>query len=100
MLTGGIMPEYLFRRTGGIVGLLGCLIEEACMAAMDTGEERLTQELLDEVDIDLSQIPNRDPEAGELPDVPAQPPRPKKTKKNRGRNTVFDDRGAQSAATS
>jgi hypothetical protein len=101
MLTGRTMPEYLFRRTGGIVGLLGCLIEEACMAAMDTGEERLTEDLLDEVDIDLSAIPNRDPEAGELPDVPAQPAKPKQIKKkNRGRNTVFDDRGARSAATS
>jgi len=100
MLTGGTMPEYLFRRTGGIVGLLGCLIEEACMAAMDTGEERLTQELLDEVDIDLSKIPNRDPEAGELPELPGQPAKSESTKKNRGRNTVFDDRGARSAATS
>jgi hypothetical protein len=99
MLTGGTMPEYLFRRTGGIVGLLGCLIEEVCMAAIDTGEERLTKELLDEVDIDLSKIPNRDPDAGELPDVPAQPAKTKKTKK-RGRNTVFDDRGVRSAATS
>ena len=71
------------------------------MAAMDTGEERLTEDLLDEVDIDLSAIPNRDPEAGELPDVPAQPAKPKQIKKkNRGRNTVFDDRGARSAATS
>jgi hypothetical protein len=98
MLTGGTMPEYLFRRTGGIVGLLGCLIEEACIAAIDTKEERLTQELLDEVDIDLSKIPNRDPDAGELPDVPAQLAKPK-TRKNRGRNTVFDDRGAGSMAT-
>jgi hypothetical protein len=97
MLTSGMMPEYLFRRTGGIVGLLGCLIEEACMAAMDTGEERLTQELLDEVDINLSKIPNRSPEAGELPNVPEQPA---STKKKRGRNTVFDDRGARPAATS
>jgi hypothetical protein len=99
MLTGGTMPEYLFRRTGGIVGLLGCLIEEACMAAIDTGEERLTQELLDEVDIDLSNLPNRDPDAGELPDVPAQPAMPRKTKKKRGRSTVFDDRGARSVAS-
>jgi hypothetical protein len=98
MLTGGTMPEYLFRRTGGVVGLLGCLIEEACIAAIDTEEERLTQELLDEVDIDLSKIPNRDPDAGELPAVPAQPAKPK-TKRNRGRNTVFDDRGVRSAAT-
>jgi len=28
MLTGGAMPEYLFRRTGGIVGLLERLVED------------------------------------------------------------------------
>lgn len=30
MLSEGAMPEYLLRRTGGIVGLLRKLIQEAC----------------------------------------------------------------------
>jgi hypothetical protein len=100
-LTGGTMPEYLFRRTGGVVGLLGCLIEEACMTAMETGAECLSQDLLDDVAIDLSKIPGRDAEAGEVPAVPEQQalPRAKGTKK-RGRNTVFDDRGGGLAVTS
>ena len=94
------MPEYLFRRTGGVVGLLGCLIEEACMTAIETGAERLSHDLLDDIAIDLSKIPGRDAEAGEVPTVPEQPaaPPPKSTKK-RGRNTVFDDRGGDLAAS-
>jgi hypothetical protein len=46
MLTGGDMPEYLFRRTGGVVGLLRRLIEDGCARAIATGEERLTRVLL------------------------------------------------------
>jgi hypothetical protein len=98
-LTSRTMPEYLYRRTGGVVGLLGCLIEEACMTAIDAGTERLDLDLLDDVAIDLNTVPGRDPEAGEIPDVPQQPTKPKTTKKKRGRNTVFDDRGGASAAT-
>jgi hypothetical protein len=100
-LTGGTMPEYLFRRTGGVVGLLGCLIEEACMTAIETGAERLSLDLLEDIAIDLSKIPGRDAEAGEVPVVPEQrtSPTAKGTKK-RGRNTVFDDRGGGLAATS
>lgn len=96
-LTGGTMPEYLFRRTGGVVGLLSCLIEEACMAAIDSGTEQLSPELLDSVAIDLSRVPGRDPAAGEIPDLPAQAGPRKKTRK-RARNTVFDDKGATGAA--
>ena len=91
------MPEYLFRRTGGVVGLLSCLIEEACMAAIDSGTEQLSPELLDSVAIDLSRVPGRDPAAGEIPDLPAQAGPRKKTRK-RARNTVFDDKGATGAA--
>ena len=47
MLTDGAMPEYLFRRTGGIVGLLERLIEDGCAQAIDTGAEQLTIDLLD-----------------------------------------------------
>ena len=96
-LTGGSMPEYLFRRTGGIVGLLSCLIEEACMAAIDTGTERLGPDLLDEIDIDLGRLPGRDPAAGEIPDLPPNAGQRKKARK-KPRNTVFDDKGAAGAA--
>jgi hypothetical protein len=99
MLTDGTMPEYLFRRTGGIVGLLACLIEEGCMAAMDTGTECLTPQLLEEVDIELGKLPGRDPDAGEVPDVPAPPARAKPASKRRARNSVFDDRGTRPAAS-
>ena len=33
MLTGGTMPEYLYRRTNGVVGLLERLIEDGCREA-------------------------------------------------------------------
>ena len=99
-LTGGTMPEYLYRRTGGVVGLLGCLIEEACMMAIDTGAECLSHDLLEGIAIDLSAIPGRDAGAEEVPAVPAQAAANKvKTTKKRGRNTVFDDHGPQAAST-
>ena len=94
-LTGGSMPEYLFRRTGGVIGLLSCLIEDACMTAIDSGSERLDMDLLDEITIDLSRIPGRDPGAGEVPDLPRNAGRRKAGK--RPRNTVFDDKGAAGA---
>lgn len=88
MLTSGEMPEYLFRRTDGVVGYLRRLIEDSCARAIAGGEERLTRELLDD-------IPVRLPGAGDLGpgEIPAIPPRPKK--KRRTRNTVFDDRGTR-----
>jgi hypothetical protein len=96
-LTGGPVPEYLFRRAGGVVGLLSCLIEEACMAAIDNGSERLDLDLLDEITIDLSRAPGRDPGAGEIPDPPPRNAGHGKAGK-RPRNTVFDDKGAAGAA--
>jgi hypothetical protein len=90
MLTSGDMPEYLFRRTSGVVGLLERLIEDGCSEAIGTGEERLTADLLDGVDISLGNLSRRDPAAGEVPPVPA---RPRTRAKRRPRNTVFDDRG-------
>jgi hypothetical protein len=102
MLTDGAMPEYLFRRTGGIVGLLERLIEDGCMQAIDTGTERLTVELLDGVEINLGNVPGRDPSAGEIPPIPPQPAttKAKQTSKRpkRPRNTVFDDHGLAAAA--
>jgi hypothetical protein len=96
MLTTGGMPEYLFRRTRGIVGLLRRLIEDGCAKAIATGEERLTPELLAGTAIRLGNLADLDPEAGEIPPIPQDveppvPPRKKPGKKPR--NTVFDDHG-------
>jgi len=99
MLTAGEMPEYLFRRTHGVVGLLRRLIEDGCARAVATGEERLTRELLAGTPIRLGNLAGLDHEAGEIPDIPAgdEPP-PRLKKKRRPRNTVFDDHGTRTAA--
>lgn len=98
MLTADAMPEYLFRRTHGIVGLLRRLIEDGCAQAIATGEERLTPELLAGTAIRLGNLADLDPDAGEVPDIPASVPSPEPGKKRRPRNTVFDDHGARPAA--
>jgi len=100
MLTTGEMPEYLFRRTHGIVGLLRRLIEDGCAEAITSGEERLTPELLARTAIRLGNLADLDPEAGEIPEIPkdVQPPRQQKKSSRRPRNTVFDDRGDKPAA--
>jgi hypothetical protein len=97
MLTDGTMPEYLFRRTGGVVGLLERLIEDGCAQAIDTGAERISTDLLDDLDINLGNVPGRDRVASEIPDVPA---RPQATSRQhvRARNTVFDDKGTPKTA--
>lgn len=99
MLTDGAMPEYLFRRTAGVVGLLERLVEDGCAEALDTGVETLTENLLDTVTINLGNDPTRDPAAGEIPAVPTTSPR-SGPKKRRGRNTVFDDHGTANRITS
>jgi hypothetical protein len=99
MLTAGEMPEYLFRRTGGVVGLLRRLIEDACATAIATGEERLTRELLDATPVRLRNLDDLDPDSGEIPDIPAGAGPPKPKKKRRPRNTVFDDHGTRPAAS-
>jgi len=93
MLTDGTMPEYLFRRTAGVVGLLERLVEDGCTEALDTGVETLTENLLDTITINLGNDPTRDPAAGEIPAVPTTSPPCSTSKKRRGRNTVFDDHG-------
>lgn len=100
MLTTGAMPEYLFRRTRGIVGLLRRLIEDGCAEAIATGEECLTPELLAGTTIRLGDIADLDPEAGEIPEIPldVKPPAPPNKTRARARNTVFDDHGKKSAA--
>ncbi|SCK63572.1 MULTISPECIES: hypothetical protein [unclassified Streptomyces] len=98
------MPEYLYRRTHGIVGLLRRLVEDGLTKAMESGLENLTIDLLDEITINLGNIPGkngvRDAEAGEIPDVdtaPAQKRIPRATQPRKSRNTVFDDRGTPPA---
>ena len=98
MLTTGTMPEYLFRRTGGIVGLLERLIEDGCAEAIDSDAERLTSELLDTIEINLGNMPGRDRSAGEVPTVPPRPSRSNGTGGKR-RNTVFDDHGPPAGTT-
>ena len=95
MLSGGAMPEYLFRRTGGIVGLVRKLIQEGCRHAIETGSEKITTELLDTLALSPADLPGLDPDAGEVPDIPPAPaPASRKPGKPRKpRNTVFDDRG-------
>jgi hypothetical protein len=96
MLTTSEMPEYLFRRTHGIVGLLRRLIEDGCAKAIATGEEQLTPGLLAGTTIRLGNLAGLDPEAGEIPPIPpdVQPPAPPRNKpRKRPRNTVFDDHG-------
>ena len=100
MLTGGTMPEYLYRRTNGVVGLLERLIEDGCREAIATGTECLSQALLDNVVLSLGGASGRDAQAGEIPAIPPgpQPGGSEARKRKRGRNTVFDDRGTASSA--
>jgi hypothetical protein len=98
MLSGGDMPEYLFRRTGGIVGLVRKLVQEGCRHAIETGREQIITELLDTLALSPSDLPGLDPDAGEVPDIPAPPARASR-KPRKSRNTVFDDRGVPAAGT-
>jgi hypothetical protein len=103
MLTDGTMPEYLYRRTSGVAGLLERLIEDGCREAIDTGTERLDQAVLDNVALSLPDIRSRDAEAGEIPPIPPGPAQAGGSgagKRKRGRNTVFDDRGPAAGARS
>jgi hypothetical protein len=74
------------------------LIEDGCTRAIATGTERLTIQLLDGIELNLGNLPGRDPTAGEIPPVPPRPAvaNTKRTGGKRPRNTVFDDHGDQS----
>lgn len=98
MLTGGTMPEYLMRRTGGVVGLLGRLLEDGAHEAIESGKELIDESLLDEI------VLRRD-EPEQAPDEPVIPADStvvgKKTRQvKRRRNTVFDDHGPAEATGS
>jgi len=102
-LSEGQMPEYLYRRTHGIVGLLRRLVEDGLVRAMESGLEDLTTELLDEIPINLGNIPGkdseRDAEAGEIPNVDTAPPTRRKPRSapKKHRNAVYDDPGTPAA---
>ncbi len=99
MLSDGGMPEYLFRRTGGIVGVLRKLVQKACRHAIETGAEEITAGLLDALTVTREDLPGLDPGSGEVPDIPAVPAARKPARPRKPRNTVFDDRGAPAAGT-
>ncbi|MFJ6620019.1 AAA family ATPase [Kitasatospora sp. NPDC091335] len=97
MLTGGGMPEYLFRRTNGVVGLLEKLIQTGCRHAIQSGGERLSIDVLNRCTLSPTDLPDLDAASGEQPTIP---PTPKTgAKRNPGRNTVFDDDGPATEST-
>ncbi|MER6031691.1 AAA family ATPase [Streptomyces sp. NPDC001851] len=96
MLTGNDMPEYLFNRTGGVVGVLEKLIQHGCRRAIEDKSERLTKELFNQFTVTPGDMPDLDAESGEQPKIPPHKPTPGK-KKPKGRNTVFDDDGPAAA---
>ncbi|WP_424217765.1 TniB family NTP-binding protein (plasmid) [Streptomyces sp. BI20] len=91
-LTDGTMPEYLYARTDGVVGLLERLIEDGCTRAITTGAETLTPTLLDELPLTLAGATGRHQEAGEIPTVPTTPQPASRTGRGH-RNGAFDDTG-------
>ncbi|MEH0420755.1 AAA family ATPase [Streptomyces sp. B21-083] len=97
MLTDGDMPEYLFSRTKGVVGILEKLIQHGCRRAISDESERLTKELLNQFTVTPDDMPDLDAESGEQPHIPPHAPTPKK--KPKGRNTVFDDDGPAAAGS-
>lgn len=98
MLSAGNMPDYLFERTGGVLGFLGRLIEDACAEAIESGAEQLTEKLLETIEINTANDVNRDKDAGEIPPIPPNAPS-RRTKPKHFRNTVFDDHGEASRRT-
>lgn len=53
-MLSGELADYLYDRTGGYIGSLSRLIKNAAVLAIEGGEERFTESLLDEVDIDAA----------------------------------------------
>ncbi|MFE7780070.1 AAA family ATPase [Streptomyces nigrescens] len=92
MLTSGSMPEYLFGRTNGVVGLLEKLIQRGCRLAIEDGSERLDADLLNRCRVSPTDLPELDAESGEQPVIPPVKNPPAK-KPKRGRNATFDDSG-------
>ncbi|MCX4734099.1 AAA family ATPase [Streptomyces sp. NBC_01363] len=98
MLSSGSMPEYLFSRTNGVVGLLEKLIQRGCRLSIEEGSERLDTALLDRCQVSPTDLPDLDAESGEQPVIPPVKNAAAK-KRTKPRNGTFDDSGpaAQSA---
>ncbi|WP_063047736.1 AAA family ATPase [Nocardia pseudovaccinii] len=62
------LSEYLYQRTGGMIGTLSQLIRGAAILAIDDGSEKITRALLEEIPVDYaatrSEPPRRRPSAG------------------------------------
>ncbi|UAK36159.1 MULTISPECIES: TniB family NTP-binding protein [Nocardia] len=62
------LAEYLYQRTGGMIGTLSQLIRGAAILAIDDGSEKITRDLLDEIPVDYaatrSEPPRRRPKSG------------------------------------
>ncbi|MGP3632435.1 AAA family ATPase [Streptomyces sp. 24-1644] len=97
MLSSGDMPEYLMRRSDGVVGILGRLIKNGCQIAVDSGRETLDKALLDKVVIGRAAPAGQDADDTAPAPAPAPAKRPRSRAKPRSRNTVFDDHGPQAA---
>jgi hypothetical protein len=93
MLTEGRMPEYLARRSEGVVGILARLIADGAQEAMDSGREMLDENLLDEIVIGREDREEAPAEPAPAPKADATPQRRRKS-----RNTSFDDHGPDAAA--
>lgn len=90
MLTSGSMPEYLFQRTNGVVGLLEKLVQRGGRVAIEESSERLGKDLLSRCAVSPTDLPDLDADSGEQPLIPpVKSPR----KKPKARNTVYDDTG-------
>lgn len=48
------LAEYLYQRTGGMIGSLSQLIRGAAIVAIDDGSEQITRALLDEIPVDYA----------------------------------------------
>jgi AAA domain len=75
--------EQQLRLLHAFDGMLGC------RHAIETGHEQITIDLLDALTLSPADLPDLDPESGEIPDIPERTRNQRKS-----RNTVFDDRGS------
>ncbi|MGW7253829.1 hypothetical protein [Streptomyces sp. NPDC054834] len=83
-----LMPQYLFRRSEGVIGILGRLITDAAQEAKDSGRETLDETLLDEI-----MIGREDRPADGVADETERAVPQSRTERCPGRSTVFDDLG-------
>ncbi len=48
------LDEYLYRRTGGMIGSLSQLVRGAAILAIEDGTEQITRDLLDAIPVDYA----------------------------------------------